>query len=63
MSEKYKINPKMNLQFKFGNFMATQTFNIAQCKRGGITDKQTEGWTIRLLDAPADFPGHKKNRG
>ena len=48
----------MNLQSKFGNFMATQTFNIAQCKRDRITDRQKDGRSDYWMP-PADFPGHK----
>ena len=50
----------MNLQSKFGYCIITQTLNIALCleagrnyrQTDGWTDKQTDGRTIRLLDAP-----------
>ena len=47
----------MNLQSKFGYCIITQTLNIALfSKQDGITDRrtdrQTDGRTIRLLDAP-----------
>ena len=31
--------PLDNLQSKFGYCMTAQTFNIANCKRDGVTDK------------------------
>ena len=33
------------LQSKFGYCIIAQTLNIALCKRNGITDKQTDGWS------------------
>ena len=34
-------NPHMNVQSKFGYCMTIQTFNIALCKRDGITNRRT----------------------
>ena len=57
----------MNLQFKFGYCIFTQTLIIGLCKRDRITDRQTDGQkdertvrqTIQLLDARTDLSGIK----
>ena len=60
----------MNLQYKFGYFILTQTLVVALClyavgitdrQINGQTDRQTDRRTIQLLDAPGGpfRPGHK----